>query len=250
MSFLQRIIDRSKVTKIRNYAAYAIGEILLVVIGIILAVQINEWQESVRNQKALIQHYNNIILNLEADLLDLDRILQASESAMGSAESLIRQLQTLEPISNRTGAEMSILLYENTFNPIRTGMEGLNNSGLIGLVDVELSRELLKYYWLCDRMANRESINNSFIREHYERYCLDNYPEIFQGENSDSIVVQYYKLDPRSLPHIKKDTFLEDRKLEALIVARLFQSKSVNKLYRDAILLSNYIKSRIQKKIV
>jgi len=39
--------------KTGKYFKYALGEIVLVVIGILIAIQLNEW----RNDKALLVHY-------------------------------------------------------------------------------------------------------------------------------------------------------------------------------------------------
>jgi hypothetical protein len=42
--------------KIRNYTLYAIGEIALVVVGILIALQISNWNEQ-RNEKAIANGY-------------------------------------------------------------------------------------------------------------------------------------------------------------------------------------------------
>ncbi|MGB5189120.1 MAG: hypothetical protein WBN54_03565, partial [Robiginitalea sp.] len=50
-TFRQRLLTENKFSK---YLLYAVGEILLVVIGILIALQINEWQENkVKAQKGL-----------------------------------------------------------------------------------------------------------------------------------------------------------------------------------------------------
>jgi len=49
----KKMADENKPLK---YIRYAVGEIVLVVIGILIALQINNWKEG-RNQKALSQKY-------------------------------------------------------------------------------------------------------------------------------------------------------------------------------------------------
>jgi hypothetical protein len=249
MSLLQKLIHYPKIDKVKSYIPYAIGEIILVVIGIILAVQINEWRESVKNERTLIEHYKNINLNIRADILDLERVLTSSELAISSADSLLRQFQTIQEISNITKRNIGRLLLEYTFNPIKTGIEGLNNSGLTGLIDPELNRQLLKYYWLCEKIAHREGINNLYIQQKYEGYLLDNYPEVFQGMRFNSFIKPYYKNDPRTLSPIDRDAFLKDQKLEALVLARLFQSITVNRLYKEAISQAKTMELEIQADI-
>ncbi|MGB6035012.1 MAG: DUF6090 family protein, partial [Cryomorphaceae bacterium] len=65
----QRMIKENRVSK---YLLYAIGEIVLVVIGILIALQINNWNE---NRK--LQNAQNLLLidlydNLRADSIVLD----------------------------------------------------------------------------------------------------------------------------------------------------------------------------------
>ncbi len=58
--------------KVWNYFLYAIGEIFLVVIGILIAVQIDDWNQEQKN-RALGQEYRNRLLNdLTADLKAID----------------------------------------------------------------------------------------------------------------------------------------------------------------------------------
>ncbi|MDO1501198.1 DUF6090 family protein [Winogradskyella maritima] len=54
--------------KMGKYFKYAIGEIILVVIGILIALQINNWNEN-RKEKAQVQtYYNQLLEELELDI--------------------------------------------------------------------------------------------------------------------------------------------------------------------------------------
>ena len=50
-----------------KYLLYAIGEIILVMIGILLALQVNNWNESRKNEQVEIQLYHNIITDLKTE---------------------------------------------------------------------------------------------------------------------------------------------------------------------------------------
>jgi allophanate hydrolase subunit 1 len=64
-SIRKKLIEQSKV---RNYFFYAIGEIVLVVIGILIALQINNWNENQKQKKQLDAIYTTIEQNLKTDL--------------------------------------------------------------------------------------------------------------------------------------------------------------------------------------
>lgn len=57
-----------------SYLAYGIGEIILVVIGILIAVSLNNWNENKKSQKELLNIYSIVKADLENDLNDIERI--------------------------------------------------------------------------------------------------------------------------------------------------------------------------------
>ncbi|MFP4845286.1 DUF6090 family protein [Winogradskyella sp. PE311] len=57
--------------KTSKYFKYAIGEILLVVIGILIALQINNWNENRLKQEQLISVYERTLTDIENDVQEL-----------------------------------------------------------------------------------------------------------------------------------------------------------------------------------
>ena len=54
--------------KTGKYLKYAIGEIILVVIGILIALQINNWNEARKNEKRIIGYMINLVEDLKSDV--------------------------------------------------------------------------------------------------------------------------------------------------------------------------------------
>ncbi|MBN4085538.1 hypothetical protein JYT89_04255, partial [Flavobacteriaceae bacterium AH-315-B10] len=76
-----------------KYLKYAIGEVLLVVIGILLALQINNWNNKVQDAKLSILYYQELLLDVENDLEQLNDRINYSERVTNSIYSLIEALQ-------------------------------------------------------------------------------------------------------------------------------------------------------------
>lgn len=57
--------------KFRKYLVYAIGEIILVVIGILIALQINNWNELKKRDKEISKINKRLILDIDNDIRDL-----------------------------------------------------------------------------------------------------------------------------------------------------------------------------------
>ena len=60
--------------KFSKYLLYAIGEILLVVIGIVIALQIDNWNTETKEEQELKGYLSNIANNVNADLDQLNEL--------------------------------------------------------------------------------------------------------------------------------------------------------------------------------
>ena len=68
--------------KFRKYLTYAIGEIILVVIGILIALQINNWNESRKENKLAKNYYNRLLSDLKADKSYANRYISRVDSSL------------------------------------------------------------------------------------------------------------------------------------------------------------------------
>ena len=57
--------------KFKKYLIYAIGEITLVVIGILIALSLNNWRESVKLKTTERYLYSDVLQEIRIDLIDI-----------------------------------------------------------------------------------------------------------------------------------------------------------------------------------
>jgi len=64
--------------KVSRYLLYALGEIILVVIGILLALQINDWNAARIEQKAIRNYYERVHVELQDAITQVDRYAESN----------------------------------------------------------------------------------------------------------------------------------------------------------------------------
>lgn len=80
----------------RKYTSYAIGEIILVVLGILIALQINNWNTQRTNQENIRTFASSLIKELKEDINEIDqRLIQVNKINL-RIDSLIHVLNRAE----------------------------------------------------------------------------------------------------------------------------------------------------------
>jgi hypothetical protein len=86
----QRLLNHGKFSK---YSVYAIGEILLVVIGILIAVGIGEWRQNIKKEKELQGYYQGVKYDLNQDKIRMS----ALDSLYKNAErGILREIDKMQ----------------------------------------------------------------------------------------------------------------------------------------------------------
>ena len=66
----------------RRYLGYAVGEIILVIVGILIALRIDTWHEEQQTQKAINEYLSGIARNVREDIDEIATIRRQREAAM------------------------------------------------------------------------------------------------------------------------------------------------------------------------
>lgn len=123
----------------RKYVWYAVGEILLVVIGILIALQINNWNEARKDNQRKAQYVQSLLTDLRQDALELEEEISILN------EDYIFQSNLISRLSNSSATidtALQIARYE--FHPFFDPSNELNRntiSTLIATGDINLFSE-------------------------------------------------------------------------------------------------------------
>ena len=116
-----------------KYLKYAIGEIVLVVIGILIALSINNWNEKRILANEELKILKALKVGLENDLSDLKYNSSWISTSIVSANKIIQALETDEPYKDSIADYFGQMMFPVKFVYSTSAFETLKSKG-IGLI--------------------------------------------------------------------------------------------------------------------
>jgi len=130
--------------KTGKYLKYAIGEILLVMVGILLALQVNTWNENRKNNTKEQQILNQLKEEYTANLLQLEQKMAHRKKMIAAANTVLQYID--EPVNVNSDSlinKLNIYIGTPTIEPIQNN---LINSGDINLIKNKKLKQLLIHW--------------------------------------------------------------------------------------------------------
>jgi len=197
--------------QLRKYLFYAVGEILLVMIGILLALQVNNWNEHRKKQALITSQLINLASSLRSDSMMWSRAIDVNEFRSSSFQYLLEKSglpfnrlpelpkadstfiwQGPYPDSlNNEFIRKSYSWFTRGFDNIvidRTAMNEINNLGLYSEIQNDsLKGKIHDYYMFIDFQFSETNIQTRINREiEFHDYLRDNFgvrSTFFEWEN-------------------------------------------------------------------
>ena len=138
----QGLIDSSST---RKYLLYAIGEIALVVIGILIALQINNWNEERKNNSFERQILTELLRDISEDTSAIKYQIKRYHGIVDGVDYWLNYSYHKDSLSKSMGNIFAGLY----FNLNTTTFETLQRKGLHSLRSDELRRTISEYYSKC-----------------------------------------------------------------------------------------------------
>ncbi len=135
--------------KTGKYLKYAVGEIVLVVIGILIALQINNWNETRKQDKAEKEFITSVKNDLKQDNAFIQLIIEGIEPKMEAYEILNSDLPNLYQ-KERKSLDSIFKIYFNgqrTFYPISGSYQSaVSGNKLTTFSNKDLIHKIVKLY--------------------------------------------------------------------------------------------------------
>jgi hypothetical protein len=197
------LLSENKFTK---YLFYAIGEIALVMIGILLALQVNNWNEIRKGQKFEQGILFLLDQNLESDSTLISKELFKSKLAIELTNRLLDQVSQ-KNYNDSLNFWMGKIISFERFKSKSSAFEVLKSKGIDNISDKKLQILLMSYYdeSLLQLDESLHDVLNSFnmdwipvVKQEFsdfkwQEYLIPNDPKAFFEEPTTKVLFKLYK---------------------------------------------------------
>tara|TARA_R110001632_G_scaffold43376_1_gene109880 strand:+ start:40275 stop:41072 length:798 start_codon:yes stop_codon:yes gene_type:complete len=248
------LMNQNKTTKpafaAGRYFKYAIGEIVLVVIGILIALQINNWNEE-KKQKIIEQKIlKELLVDLEISKVDLENDILANKRILKNSETIKNHIYLKKPNNDSIIGLFVSVANITQFTPRTSGYQNLQSLGLNIISNDTLRKQItnvferdFEYSKLegreFDKTENATIELNPFFNKH------------FIIEVNDDIEYNFKDFTHKT-PNVKfrdYEALLKEKTLVLVIQKTIYDRLSKMKIYYQTIARIDTISSMIEEEL-
>ncbi len=217
--------------KFSKYLLYAIGEIILVVIGILIALQINNANEIAKQNKQTKNYEERLLIELQSDLEPLNQLDSLYLNQVKHINNFISYYQSSDRDVNVMAQKIDSIQYNRAaFTSTAFTIDDIMNSSNLSLFSEEKKEAILKLI-----QAQEWFENNLNVKE--EKWVLSN----LEFEHQIDVVAFYnLKFDAKNMNDWRNNLLSEQYRLYSNKIA------AEKELYEYRILMCNVLKFRTE----
>ncbi len=138
----QRLLSENRFSK---YLIYAIGEIILVVIGILIALQINNWNQNRLQVKEEQKILENLKIDFDNNKKLLDNVIETTKSGISNSLEMLNYTGNKKKpeTSKKFDSILNDIFISPAYRPVIGALHEITNSGKLGIIDNRELRKLL-----------------------------------------------------------------------------------------------------------
>jgi len=207
----QRLLAENRVNR---YLLYAVGEIMLVVIGILLALQIDTWNNANIDRRKEKEYLQNLLEDLETQELQVTTQMEHEALMRTQCEKALRQLQSERIDFDSINAYLSTVT-RRTFVVNDPTFQDLKSSGNILIIrDNALRKKILSFYQYVEYSAQVILTDNETSAQGFRDFLLDE--RVINMNFTDTLKVASgvdFSITPVNVPWAKsvQEALLKDK---------------------------------------
>jgi hypothetical protein len=232
----QKLLAEKKIT---HYFTYAIGEILLVVIGILLALQFNNWSIEKNNSVKERWYLINMVEDIEYQRGTLEFQKKHYQKTIETAKSILRDYKKTKKISDidSLNEKMNLFIEVSIFPNVNNTYQELVSSGQQAIIkNKDLSISIIDYYLFCE--DNYKDVKNNNDNVYYRELhpIFYNYSQITVLKDNDILEDEegLFDIDDEIAQFLR--TKLEDQEMKIKFLNALKALIILNTIHLDLVI--------------
>ena len=224
IKFFRKIrYDLMEKNKTGKYLLYAFGEVILVVIGILIALSINNWNEerkdNLQRTTLLVNLKSEYLINLE----EIDNRIQTVDTTLKYATSVIKLMtpdyETLDEVEV-TKNLINVISWFTTYDESSGALQDIINNNKLGLIKVDSLRlSLASWKQKVDNVKEREARCINLLQNHLMPYVYKNFATLKMEYPKDSKLPSDNR---RIMDDLQLETLLDDYRWNLTILHRQY----------------------------
>ncbi len=165
---------------------YALGEILIVIIGVTIAFSMNKCAENKKDSALRAQYLENLKSDIESDKLQLQENVKKFKKKFNTIDSLVLFLKRESGMNSDAGMKLFEVSTLIEFNAKDITYSSLIHSGDMKLIsDLSLKTQIEEHYSksygkLHQDYERLENIHKKYLADYYINHI--NYDELYRGK--------------------------------------------------------------------
>jgi len=231
-------LERSRTRRwngVRRYLRYALGEIVLIFLGITLAMSFSNWNEARHQRRQELEALADIVTNLKANDAQFRKKIKLDTYDMAACERFVAALQTEAPWSSILGQDLMRCRWWTSPFLNSAAYESLKAKGTDLIVEPELRASIVnlyeqvyaylvndrdKVFWAFHTSVIEPVVNRYVYPVSSSEYAPNDYAALLKSHEFRNMLLQKIAIQKGSIED-QRDAMAETEKVIQLIDARL-----------------------------
>ena len=194
-SFFRKIrkslLNEGKTTR---YFKYALGEILLVVIGILIALQMNNWNEDKKERSFELKMLKQIKYALMEDKAHFELMEEKMAQLKSTTKEIVDIIANEQEVDEKTQYNLIFALNNEISTQYNRGpYDALKASGIDKIQDDQLRNDLINFYdfHYPKFISKLEHFNRNYLKNISANVGLFNNPEIVSRDGKNFLAQKF-----------------------------------------------------------